>query len=700
MFTIWWRAVMRNKRNCWLAALVVVLAGCSDVYQEIEDVPVGIQEEDDPWIYKDLLDHFQLGSGGPLTLSAGFEETRTSIEMNEEGTFASTVWRVGDTFTMYAGNGTGSYGWAPFSTTQAGASVDFTTKYSLSYPAPYYVVYPSIKHFGYDNEKVLLGVNIPSSQTAVPGGIKDGVAVSFALSQNISDYLHFNSLVSLVRFRLSGAIASQIKRVTIKGAGNVAGDAILVVEKDGSFSLTQDRTFGGDVHSNAVSLSGDFVVGQDYYIALIPGTQPSFQMIFADADGRSITKIASQFTFPRAQISDFGTIDLGDEFTDGFVDPTPIPYMTASAGAPKPVTIAVIPEGFTEDEMSTYEMLAKSGIDALMNTEPFRSYKEYFNVWIMRVASQESGASVTDGNGNVTTAVNSYFGAKWGNDSYSDMVADENLVYSYVTEHCPDIINGKHTIQEVPILMIINDKRYGGICHSYSDGRAYCMVPYTYEGGAMTWSFPSIMPKSDEPLPGGASLQDYYVQTPQTFMDEIGGKNFGDWRNTLVHEFGGHCFSRLGDEYWENSRLVNVSGAVEGHNWPVPYSLNVASDSQNVLWKTDLLDRKTGLVSVNPLYERIGIYQGGGTYIFGRWRSEKISCMIDNRFYFSTWQRMLIVKRIMNLCGGTFDIDSFWAKDDPTDPVRDQISSSVMGNEHPLQLREMPMLPPPVLHEN
>ena len=164
------------------------------------------------------------------------------------------------------------------------------------------------------------------------------------------------------------------------------------------------------------------------------------------------------------------------------------------------MTIAVIPEGFTEDEMSTYEMLAKSGIDALMNTEPFRSYKEYFNVWIMRVASQESGASVTDGNGNVTTAVNSYFGAKWGKDSYSDMVADENLVYSYVTEHCPDIINGKHTIQEVPILMIINDKRYGGICHSYSDGRAYCMVPYTYEGGAMTWSFPSIMPKSDEPF--------------------------------------------------------------------------------------------------------------------------------------------------------------------------------------------------------
>ena len=84
--------------------------------------------------------------------------------------------------------------------------------------------------------------------------------------------------------------------------------------------------------------------------------------------------------------------------------------------------------------------------------------------------------------------------------------------------------------------------------------------------------------------------------------------------------------------------------------------------------------------------------------MYGRWRSEKISCMIDNRFYFSTWQRMLIVRRIMNLSGSTFDAASFWANDVTFDPVRDANTSSVIGSSR-LPIRKMPLLPPPVLRE-
>ena len=86
--------------------------------------------------------------------------------------------------------------------------------------------------------------------------------------------------------------------------------------------------------------------------------------------------------------------------------------------------------------------------------------------------------------------------------------------------------------------------------------------------------------------------------------------------------------------------------------------------------------------------------------MFNRWRSERISCMIDNRFYFSTWQRMIIVKRIMTLCGGTFNADSFWAKDDPTDPLRDRTSNSTYGQKSRVPARPVPVLPSPVLHGN
>ncbi len=129
----------------------------------------------------------------------------------------------------------------------------------------------------------------------------------------------------------------------------------------------------------------------------------------------------------------------------------------------------------------------------------------------------------------------------------------------------------------------------------------------------------------------------------------------------------------------------------------MPFGKNLAHDPTAAPWKSDLLDYPLAtLVEKDANYGRIGAFQGGGTYMYGRWRSEMISCMIDNRFYFSTWQRMLIVQRIMTLSGSTFDVESFWANDVTTDPVRDTNVSSVMGDMS-LPVQIMPPLPEPVL---
>ena len=113
----------------------------------------------------------------------------------------------------------------------------------------------------------------------------------------------------------------------------------------------------------------------------------------------------------------------------------------------------------------------------------------------------------------------------------------------------------------------------------------------------------------------------------------------------------------------------------------MPTSLNISATYDNVPWKADLLDNLAvmSLMWDSRYGERIGIFQGAGTYPLNRWRSEKISCMIDNRPYYSTWQRVLLVKRIMELGGGVFDMEAFLDADDPTDPVRDVASGSTIG---------------------
>ena len=681
---------------------VLGLFGCAK--EEVSEAPVPVAVDPSALV---SLTATPAPAGGPVTIHAGFAEdpgTRSRLELGESA--AKVLWTAGDCFDcLFSANG--GYYRAVFSTQDDGVTdAEFTTHSYLGGEG-FRCFYPAMGKWANYNGDFIFGVNIPATQQAVAGGIEDGLNRAFAYAdqqtQLLDETVRFYNLPALLKFRMDGAVVSRVREVTFYGSGTLAGDVVLHLQ-DGLPALFSGISFNGDTSSPKVVLQGEFQANTDYFIALWPGTLSGFRMEFSDGENGSTMKYsAKSVTFERSRIKDFGTIHLGDDFADqDETDYTPILYNAATEGT-KPVTIAVVPEGFTSSEMPMYEMLAKSGLNALFNTEPFKTYRNRFNAYILKVASHESGASITDGYGTVTTPVASYFGARWGESSYSDMRADDSTVFDFVKENCPDIVNGIHPITEVPILMIINDERFGGICWSWSDGSGYGMVPYTYNGDGMLWSLPAIVPNTDDPLPEPVDsdvLQNNFHWTTEEEYAEI-GRNYGDWRNTLVHEFGGHCFGRLGDEYWDDSLLKYTNGRIDGQFWSVPFSMNLASDPTTAPWKEDLLDRQEALVARDPNYGRIGTFQGGDNYLYGRWRSEKISCMIDNRFYFSAWQRYLIAKRIFTLSGDldSFTLDSWLAKDVTTDPIRDVASGSTPGKLEHRTYRPVPPLPPPVLVE-
>ena len=639
--------------------------------------------------------HQGLPGGGSVTAGFAGDDTRSHLEMNPEGDYASVIWDAGDSFDMYALDPEDGMYYSPYTTAEGGESAVFTTTYGLPEVDNYYCFTSEVSGYG-DLTSQGLGVifltNIPVSQAATIGSPDPEADVSVALSSSPSENLFFRSATSFLKFRLGGDIVSSVKSVSVRGLSLLAGEFILGFESDGTPWSEFDSYYEA---SRTVTLSGDFVAGKDYYVVLGSGQQAGLTLVFSDGSGHSTTKTVSKAVdFQRGHIVDFGTINLGSSFTDDPSGEVAELYMKATAPASKPVTIVVVPDGFTEGELSDYKLLAHSGIDALFNTEPFRTYRNYFNVWVLSVASAESGANITDGHGNITTARNCYFGSKWGEENYGDMDLNESVLYDFVTTNCPDLADRSHSVNETPVLVIINDSRYGGICHSYSNGKAYCQAPFTYSGGMLGWGYPSQTAVSDSDPSAGVR------DVTQEEMTEL-GLSYGDWRNTLVHEFGGHAFGRLGDEYWYDDVKGAVS-AISAHNWPVPMSLNISAKYSSTPWSSDLLSRRASLVSSNPLYERLGTFQGGDVSPLNRWRCEKISCMIDNRFYFSVWQRELIVKRIMSLAGATFSLSDFLALDNPVDPLRDVASSPVMNPSYRTSSAVapiMPPLPPPVLVE-
>ena len=629
-------------------------------------------------------------------------DTRTSVVMNGAGNHADVVWNAGDQITVTAMAG-GSIYYNIFTASAGGSKEaefscdDFISAFDED--TPIIAVYPSSQFIGISSSGVAdlyyLPLALSPVQQAVKGGVADGLnyALAYSKRQPGDETLHFKNVLSLMHFTLDGPGASSVRKAVLSTSHYSSGNGVYLLSPGGIGEADMNYCFTNEYgQCRTVTLEGTFEQGGDYYFAMIPGTSEGFSITFYDDSGNMIFKSSDiTITASRSRILELGTITLDNSFS-------PLPsgvelYRSHTQGS-NPVTIVVTGDGFTASQQDLFVNLAHAGIDKLFETEPYKTYKDWFNVYIMSAVSQESGASITDGQGNITTERNTYFKSKWGATSYSDMSADLNKVYSFVESRCPDIVNGLFPLDNLCVILLINDSRYGGICHMFSNGQAVAMVPYTDSGAAMGWPFPQFIASSDSDPTSGTR----YLTGEE--LDAIGHSQ-GDWRNVVLHEFGGHAFGRLLDEYWYSS--YNTSPTIIDQAWPVPAGLNVSGSYDNVPWKSALLDNKDALVQMDANYGRIGVYQGGDVSVLYRWRSEMVSCMIDNRPYYSAWQRYLIVKRIMELSGGSFNFQTFLNNDVTADPVRDGValstptaSGSQIGNT-PVKI--YPPLPPPVLIE-
>ena len=675
---------MNTKRFCLLLALVAVACTREET---------GLVAPVEPPVY---------------TIQAGFSaadpETRSRLDF--QPTEARVLWSRGDAFKLVRMNES-NYSSATFTTQDDGVeSAVFTSTKTLSgseftsgYPAEVYRV-------GRQGAMgCILITPVPSEQQAVAGGVAEGLNRAAAYSTNFSADLHFHNMLSFVRFRVDGACVSTLESVTFNAGTTVAGDAS-VYFVDGKPVIDFSRNWSNPTvaRSTSVTLSGSFEAGQDYCIALVPVNLPSgFSLEFRDGEGHSLYKYSYKaLRLSRSRIVDFGTIHLGDNWEPQEEEnPEVLEYVHQQAGRKKNV-IALLADGFREEELDLFDRLAKDAVNYLFSVEPFKSYKDYFTVYICRVPSNESGAGVLDDNGNIVTAVDNYFGSRWGEESYGNMTADAGTVQSYLRAKIPEVVSGEVDYRSIPTALIINDNRYGGICHIFSNGWNYCQVPYQYAGGEIRWSFPKYQAVNAQDDSEGVR------ETTDEERDEM-GRHIGNWRNTFLHEFGGHAYGRLTDEYWSATTKYTAPGAIAGQSYPVPYALNVSGFYDTVPWQADLLDHLDEWTARNPDYGRIGIWHGAHTSLYYRWRSEKTSCMIDNRPYFSTWQRILLVRKIMEKAGETFSMDEFIAKDVTVDPIR-PVESATISPEERIQARmkarsqallvpEAPMLPPPVLHE-
>ena len=136
---------------------------------------------------------------------------------------------------------------------------------------------------------------------------------------------------------------------------------------------------------------------------------------------------------------------------------TPHQYVHQSGSMEDCIDVAILAEGYTQEEMDLFYKDAQATCEALFNHEPFKTQKNKFNIVAVASPSEDSGVSIPRKNEWKSTAVSSHF-----DTFYSDRYLTTSRVKS--------IHNWLAGIPYEHIIILANTDTYGGggIYNSYT----------------------------------------------------------------------------------------------------------------------------------------------------------------------------------------------------------------------------------------
>ena len=242
----------------------------------------------------------------------------------------------------------------------------------------------------------------------------------------------------------------------------------------------------------------------------------------------------------------------------------------------------------------TYESVMRKAMDALFNEEPYKFFKNYFNVYYVDVVSKNE---VYYGD----TALNTWYGEG------THVGGDNNKVFEYAKK-----VLTNEQIDDALIIVMMNRDYYAGTCYM------------------------SLLPEGD--YGRGASIS--YFPT---------NGDLNTFYCLLNHEACGHGFAKLADEYAYQSYGAVPQDVIDGRSAMFPYgwwrNADFTGDPTQVKWSQFISD---------PRYEaeNIGTYEGAFTYWTGAWRPTEDSIMNQNVGGFNAPSRYAIWYRINKLAYG------------------------------------------------
>ena len=306
---------------------------------------------------------------------------------------------------------------------------------------------------------------------------------------------------------------------------------------------------------------------------------------------------------------DYRTKMTVEQYDYAYGDGDLITHQTATVG--NGVNIVLMGDCFDAKDISEgkYVKAMQDAYGYFFDIEPYKTYKEYFNVYSV------VGMSADSGMGTVNTIREARFGSQYTlNEGVSP---DFETVFAGA---CVAPINDD--VATTLVILVENSNEYSGLCYMWGDGSAVALVPM-----------------STDPAPY-------------------------DFQGIVHHEAGGHGFGKLADEYiYHNAFIQSCSCLCCGHtdainamkSYGFYTNISLSGSMQEVPWSHMIYD---------PQYSNVvDVYEGAYMHTRGVFRSEATSCMNNNIAYYNAISRESMVKRIMKYAGEPYSFEAFKAKD-------------------------------------
>lgn len=214
------------------------------------------------------------------------------------------------------------------------------------------------------------------------------------------------------------------------------------------------------------------------------------------------------------------------------------------------VNIVILGDGYQQSELDKFTVDAQNVFDKLFIESPYKEYKNFFNVVIVKVPSNESGANHpgtardVDEPVHPVIEVDNYFGSSF------DLAGIHRLLSITKTVTLSNVLADNFPAYD-EALILVNTEYYGGAGGKY----AVCSTDQSAAAIAIHELGHSFASLADEYYAGDRYAREDKNMTQITSTDSVKWKNWLGEKGTAIHQ---HCCGGNSSEWYKPNKACKM----------------------------------------------------------------------------------------------------------------------------------------------